>query len=216
MKRLSERAVPDDCSQNLVVTRLERVVLEADWIVHDVTHTAACLLASDVQVGAQADSQRAEHTFGSGDLCHRCLEPEVEVQPVAHAVSDNPPCGPRAGINWNDLEILSEAGVNWNDLQVISKKGINWNDLQVLTKAGVNWNDLQALSKAGVNWNDLEVISKTGVNWNDLQVLTKTGVNWNDLEVLSETGINWARIEVISKTGIDWADIRTLSTTGIN
>ena len=31
-----------------------------------------------------------------------------------------------AGVNWLDVDVLSDAGVNWGDMDVLSDRGVNW------------------------------------------------------------------------------------------
>ena len=33
------------------------------------------------------------------------------------------------GVNWGDLDVLSDAGINWGDLGVLSQAGVNWGEI---------------------------------------------------------------------------------------
>ena len=37
-----------------------------------------------------------------------------------------------AGINWGDINVLSQTGVNWSDVGVLSAAGLNWSDMDVM------------------------------------------------------------------------------------
>ena len=91
----------------------------------------------------------------------------------------------------NGLYRTEDAGVNWTDLQVMSEKGINWDDINALSDAGVNWADIQVMSKANINWTDIQVLSEKGVNWEDSKSMSAKGINWSDIDAMSDAGGDW-------------------------
>ena len=58
---------------------------------------------------------------------------------------------------------LSDAGINWLDIDVMSDEGINWAQHQMIClTSGINWSDIDVMSDMGINWGDIDVMSDAG------------------------------------------------------
>ena len=78
---------------------------------------------------------------------------------------------------------MSDAGINWNDLQVLTEAGINWSDIDVLSDSGINWSNIGELAAAGINWSDIDVLS----DW-DVREGIKEVNNWPTIPQLFVKG----------------------------
>jgi len=122
----------------------------------------------------------------------------------------------QAGINWSDIKIMSESGINWDDLEYLSDAGVNWLDIGEMSDAGVNWTDLGALSDAGVNWISLGDMTTAGINWDDLGAMTRAAVNWDDVAYMTGTGVNWSDLGITTTSGVNWSDLAAMTAANIN